>query len=232
MPIDIVITELPVAPDPAADTPQAFSEKAAAMVLAQKNMPPQLNTFASQANALAVDVNAKSVAATSAAQIAAAAATDAASAAGVEAWVSGKSYPKNAATISQVNFQTYRRRAAGTTTVDPANDSTNWVMLTGDGAFIPQPVSASGLIDLSRGNYHTRTMLSNGTFTFDNCPSDGFSFTFELTVTAGVATFPTSVRTPDDVPYTLTAGKVHELMFVTSNRGARWRLAAATNYAI
>lgn len=231
MPIDIVITELPAAPDPAADTPQAFSEKAAAMVLAQKNMPPQLNAFASQANALAVDLNAKSSAATSAAQIATAAATDAASNAGVEAWVSGKSYPKNAATISQVNFQTYRRRAAGTTTVDPANDSTNWVMLTGDGAFIPQPVPASS-INLAIGNYHTRTMAANQTFTFDNCPSPGFSFTLELTVTAGIATLPTTVRTPDDVPYTLTAGKVHELMFVTSNTGARWRLAAATNYAI
>lgn len=232
MPIDIVITELPAAPDPAADTPQAFSEKAAAMVLAQKNMPPQLNAFATQANALAVDVNAKSATATSAAQVAQAAAADAAATANVPAWVSGTTYAQNVAVSSRVNQQTYRRRVAGAGTTDPANDPTNWAILTRDGAFIPQPVAAAGSIDLSRGNYHTRTMLSNGTFTFDNCPSDGFSFTFELTVMAGVATFPTSVRTPDDVPYTLTAGKVHELMLVTSNRGARWRLAAATNYAI
>lgn len=172
------------------------------------------------------------VSATSSAQIATTAATDAASVAGVEAWVSGKSYPKNAAAISQVNFQTYRRRAAGTTTVDPANDSTNWVMLTGDGAFIPQQLGLATSVNLALGNFFTKTLTGNQTVSFDNCPSDGFSFTFELTVTSGILTLPTSVRTPDDVPYTLTAGKVHELMFVTSNRGARWRLAAATNYAI
>lgn len=231
MPIDIVITELPAAPDPAADTPQAFSEKAAAMVLAQKNMPPQLNTFASQANALALDVNAKSTAATSAAQIATAAAADAAATANVPAWVSGTTYAQNVAVSSRVNQQTYRRRVAGAGTTDPANDPTNWAILTRDGVFIPQAVAASS-INLAAGNYHTRTMTANQTFTFDNCPSPGFSFTLELTVTAGIATLPTSVRTPDDVPYTLTAGKVHELMFVTSNTGARWRLAAATNYAI
>lgn len=39
MPID----ELPAAPDPATDTPQAFNEKAAAMVLAQRKLPGQIN---------------------------------------------------------------------------------------------------------------------------------------------------------------------------------------------
>jgi hypothetical protein len=39
MPID----ELPAAPDPATDTPQAFNEKAAAMVLAQRKLPAQIN---------------------------------------------------------------------------------------------------------------------------------------------------------------------------------------------
>ena len=226
------ITALPPAPDPAIHPRTEFAQVAATSVLAQRALPGELNTFADQANALAVDLTAKSTAATSAAQLAAAAADTASATANVPAWVSGTTYAQNVAVSSRVNQQTYRRRVAGAGTTDPANDPTNWAILTRDGAFIPQAVSAAGSIDLSRGNYHTRTMLSNGTFTFDNCPSDGFSFTFELTVTAGIATFPTSVRTPDDVPYTLTAGKVHELMFVTSNRGARWRLAAATNYAI
>ena len=39
MPVD----ELPAAPDPATDTPQAFNEKAAAMVLAQRKLPGQIN---------------------------------------------------------------------------------------------------------------------------------------------------------------------------------------------
>lgn len=191
----------------------------------------QLNVFGGQVSALAADATAKASAASLSAQQAAASAADAVALVGVNAWVSGTSYAKNVAVISQVNMQTYRRRVAGAGTTDPANDSTNWAILTGDGAFIPQPVAASS-INLATGNYHTRTMTANQTFTFDNCPSPGFSFTLELTVTAGLATLPTSVRTPDNVPYTLTAGKVHELMFATSNAGARWRLAAATNYDI
>lgn len=191
----------------------------------------QLNTFGSQVSALATDAAAKASAASLSAQQAASAAADAAAVANVPAWVSGTTYAQNVAVSSRVNQQTYRRRVAGAGTTDPANDSTNWAILTRDGAFIPQPVPASS-INLATGNYHTRTMTASQTFTFDNCPSPGFSFTLELTVTAGIAALPTSVRTPDDVPYTLTAGKVHELMFVTSNAGARWRLAAATNYAI
>lgn len=42
---------LPDAPDPANDTPQAFNQKAAAMVLAQKAIIPQLNAALAQFNA-------------------------------------------------------------------------------------------------------------------------------------------------------------------------------------
>ncbi|MDY0962107.1 MULTISPECIES: hypothetical protein [Massilia] len=225
------ITELPPAPDPAIDSPSEFSQKAANSVLAQRALPGELNNFAIQANAVAADVSAKSITASSAAQLATAAASDVVKLAGVNAWVSGATYQKNAAVISQLNFQTYRRRVAGAGTTDPANDSTNWTMLTGDGAFVPQPVAASS-INLALGNYFTRTQSASQTYTFDNCPHDGYSFTLELTVTGGTATLPASVRTPDDMPYVLTVNKVHELMFVTSNRGARWRLAAATNYSV
>lgn len=225
------VSLLPPGPDPAIHPKTEFAQIAAASVLAQRGLPPELNNFATQANALAADVTAKSVATTTASQNAIAAATDAAAVAGITAWVSGTTYAKNVAVISQVNFQTYRRRVAGSGTTDPANDSTNWAILTGDGAFIPQAVPASS-INLALGNFHTRSMGGNTTLTIDNCPSDGFSFTLELTVTGGALSLPTSVKTPDDMPYTLTAGKTHMLMFVTSNRGTRWRLAAATNYTI
>jgi len=189
----------------------------------------ELAAVAGSAAANAAEAAAKAVAASESAQTAVSAAEDAAQLVGVNAWVSGTAYAKNVAVISQVNFQTYRRRVAGAGTSDPANDSTNWAMLTGAGSFIPQPVAASSL-NLAAGNYFTRTQTANQTYSFDNCPQDGYSFTLELTVTGGVATLPTSVKTPSDNPYTLTAGKTHLLMFVTSNRGARWRLAAATNY--
>jgi len=223
--------ELPAAPDPATDTPALFSQKAAAMVLAQKGMIPQMNTFGAQANELASDVTAKSAAAVAAAQTAVSAAEGAVALVGVGAWVSGTTYAKNVAVISQVNFQTYRRRVAGAGTVDPANDSANWAMLTGSGSFIPQPVTTTS-IDLSRGNYFTKTLNGNETLTFDNCPQDGYSFTAEIEMTSGVLTLPTTVRTPNGTAYVLSAGKTHLLFFVTRNRGLRWRMTAAPNYDI
>lgn len=225
-----VIDELPAAPDPASDKPQDFSQKAAAMVLGQKALVPQLNVFGAQVNVIGTEIAANAAVASSAAATAESAAQLVSTAAGAVAWASGTTYAKNALVISPLNSQVYRRRVAGAGTTDPANDSTNWALPIGPGSFIPQPVAASS-INLALGNYFTRTMAASQTFTFDNCPQDGYSFTLELTVTAGVATLPTSVRTPDDVPYTLTTGRTHLLMFVTSNRGARWRLAAATNYA-
>ncbi|MBY0237864.1 MAG: hypothetical protein K2X55_00970 [Burkholderiaceae bacterium] len=58
MTITQTITAMPPVPDPASDSADEFSDKAAATVLAQKNMVPELNTFIGQANATAVEVNA------------------------------------------------------------------------------------------------------------------------------------------------------------------------------
>lgn len=149
---------------------------------------------------------------------------------GAVKWISGTTYTQNAVAISQVNFQTYRRRVAGAGTVDPANDSANWALLIGRGSFIPQPVGAGTSIDLSLGNYFTKSLSGNQTLTFDNCPQDGYSFTMEVAVTGGVLTLPSTVRQTDNIAYTLTAGKTHLLMFVTSNRGARWRMSALANF--
>lgn len=222
MPITQKVTLLPPAPDPAVDQPAEFSQKGAASVLAQRALPGELNSFADQANALAVEVNSAAVEAT--AQAAAAKA-----AVGAAAWVSGKTYQKNEGAISQVNFQTYRRRVAGAGTTDPANDSTNWAMLAGSGSFIPQPVLSTA-IDLSIGNDFYIELNGSRTLAFNNCPQDGYSFTLDIDVTSGVVTLPASVRTPNNTPYVLTAGKGHSLMFRTRNRGARWRLVAATNF--
>lgn len=218
------ITALPPAPDPVIHPRTEFAQVAAASVLAQRALPGELNSFADQANALAVEVNSAAVEAT--AQAAAAKA-----AVGAAAWVSGRTYQKSEGAISQVNFQTYRRRVTGAGTTDPANDSTNWAMLAGTGSFIPLPVTTT-TIDLSIGNYFTKTLNGNETLVFANCPQEGYSFTLELKVTSGTATLPTSVKTPNNAAYTLTAGKVHMLMLVTTNRGARWRMTAATNYDI
>jgi len=47
-----MIDELPEGPDPANDTPQSFSQKAAAMVLAQRAMVPQINQAVAEMNSL------------------------------------------------------------------------------------------------------------------------------------------------------------------------------------
>lgn len=57
---------------------------------------------------------------------AAASATSAAATANAAAWNAGTAYALNVCAISQVDFRTYRRKVAGTTATDPANDSTNW----------------------------------------------------------------------------------------------------------
>jgi hypothetical protein len=53
----VAIDLLPDAPDPANDTPQAFSQKAAAMVLAQKAMVPQINAEIAALNAAIASFN-------------------------------------------------------------------------------------------------------------------------------------------------------------------------------
>lgn len=177
----------------------------------------------------ATEANVKAAAAELAALNAAASLQAAISASGVGAWVSGQTYPLNTCAISQINFQTYRRRVAGAGTTDPANDSTNWAMLAGQGSFIPQ-VAATATFDLSKANYFKRTINGNETWSFTNCPQDGYSWTVEVTHVAGVLTLPTSVKSPANKAYEFTPGKTHLLMFVTSNRGVRIRMVPASNF--
>ncbi len=91
-------------------------------------------------------------------------------------------------------------------------------------------VSALG-IDCSAGNFFTKTINANSTFTFSNAPaSRAFAFTLELTHTSGTVTWPTSVKWPGDTAPTLTTGKTHLFTFVTDDGGTRWRGVSQTNY--
>jgi hypothetical protein len=90
-------------------------------------------------------------------------------------------------------------------------------------------------IDCREGNYFTRTISSNSTFTFSNVPAaSGFnvaySFTLELTHTSGTVTWPASVKWPGNTAPSLTTGKTHLFMFVTDDAGSRWRGSYLTNY--
>lgn len=105
--------------------------------------------------------------------------------------------------------------------------------LTVDGSYKQVAEAVSALdIDLSTGNYFTKTISGNSTFTFSNPPSSGTvgSFTLELTHSSGTVTWPSSVKWPADTAPTLTTGKTHLFIFVTDDGGSRYRGAALVDY--
>lgn len=86
-------------------------------------------------------------------------------------------------------------------------------------------------IDCSLGNYYTKTIGADSTFTFSNAPSDvAYAFTLELTHNSGNVTWPTSVKWRKDTAPTLTTGKTHLFVFVTDNGGSRWRGSELVDY--
>lgn len=101
-----------------------------------------------------------------------------------------------------------------------------------NGAVANNIVAVAALdIDCSAGNYFTKTISANSTFTFSNAPaSRAYAFTLELTHTSGTVTWPTTVKWPKDTAPTLTTGKTHLLIFVTDDGGTRWRGASLADY--
>lgn len=91
---------------------------------------------------------------------------------------------------------------------------------------------AASDIDCSAGNYFTKTISGATTFTFSNVPASGnsFGFTLELTVTSGSATWPASVKWPNDSAPTLSTSKTSLLIFITDDGGTRWRGASLVDY--
>ena len=86
-------------------------------------------------------------------------------------------------------------------------------------------------INCASGNFFTKTINANSTFTFSNPPSaKAYSFTLELTHTSGSVTWPSSVRWPGGIAPTISAASTSLFMFVTDDGGARWRGAALSNY--
>ncbi len=105
--------------------------------------------------------------------------------------------------------------------------------LTVDGPYKQAAEAVSALdIDLSTGNYFTKTINGNSTFTFSNPPASGTvgSFTLELTHTSGTVAWPSSVKFPADTPPTLTTGKTHLFIFITDDGGTRYRGSALADY--
>lgn len=86
-------------------------------------------------------------------------------------------------------------------------------------------------IDCSAGNYFTKTIDADSTFTVSAVPSGcAYAFTLELTHTSGNVTWFSGVQWPGDLAPTLQAGKTHVLVFLTDDAGTTWRAAALTGY--
>jgi hypothetical protein len=105
--------------------------------------------------------------------------------------------------------------------------------ITIDGAYEQVAEAVGALeIDCSTGNYFTKTISGNSTFTFANPAASGSvtSFTLELTHSSGTITWPASVKWNADTAPTLTAGKTHLFMFVTDDGGTRYRGSALVDY--
>jgi hypothetical protein len=86
-------------------------------------------------------------------------------------------------------------------------------------------------VDCSQGNYFTKTISGDSTFTFANVPTGcAYAFTLELTHTSGTVTWPASVKFPADTAPTLTTGKTHLFMFITDDGGTRFRGSSLVDY--
>ena len=96
-----------------------------------------------------------------------------------------------------------------------------------------EDVNAVGALDIdcSVGNYFTKTISGDSTFTVSNVPASGaYAFTLELTHTSGTVTWFSGVEWPAATPPTLTTGKTHLFMFITDNGGTRWRASSLIDY--
>lgn len=101
-----------------------------------------------------------------------------------------------------------------------------------NGAYAGNVVAVSALdINCSTGNYFTKTISSNSTFTFSNVPSSrAYGFTLEVDHNGGTISWPAAVKWAGDSAPTLTTGKTHIFIFVTDNGGSRWRGVAAVDF--
>jgi hypothetical protein len=106
------------------------------------------------------------------------------------------------------------------------------IKLDVEGGYAGNIVAIAALeINCSLGNYFTKTVSTNSTFTFSNPPaSRAYSFILELTHTSGTITWPAAVKWENDIAPELITGKTHLLMFITDDGGTRWRAAALVNY--
>jgi hypothetical protein len=124
------ITPLP--DPPTRQDPNNFNDRADEFLSALESpFVPELNALRAEVLGAQTSANAASISAASSQSIASAAATASQFTANALMWSASTAYALGQNAISAVNFQTYRRKVAGTTATDPANDGTNWEAIGG-----------------------------------------------------------------------------------------------------
>ncbi len=120
----------------------------------------------------------------------------------------------------------------GITTVLGAGQTSPVTTVDVSGAYAANINAVNALnITCSSGNYFTKTISSDSTFTVSAVPSGRvYSFTLEVTHTAGTITWFSGVRWPNSTAPTLTTGRTHFFMFVTDDNGTKWFGSSLTNY--
>lgn len=150
----------------------------------------------------------------------------------------------NFANITGVSGTFTTRISGATVTGDSGVFSTGIVTVLGAGQTSPiTTIDISGSyssninavsalsINCSSGNFFTKTITSGSTFTVTGVPSSrAYSFTLEVTHTAGTITWFSGLEWPNGTAPTLTSGKTHLFMFVTDDGGTRWRGSSLINY--
>ena len=137
--------------------------------------------------------------------------------------------PTSSPTPTDVGPTTLPPQSSATTTTTPSSATFTGLDLTGR---VKGAVTAISLlnIDCSLGNYFTKTISSNSTFTFSNVPTGAYGCAVEIENTSGTITWPAAVKWPGDITPVLSTGKTHLFIFFTDDGGTRWRGMAQVNY--
>jgi hypothetical protein len=98
-------------------------------------------------------------------------------------------------------------------------------------SFVPVPMAALDM-DLSQGEWFTKTIAGNSAFTWSNVPQPPYGkvWVLKLTITSGMVSFPSSVRWTGSTSPTLQAGKTHIITFSTTDGGTIVNAAVLPDY--
>lgn len=122
---------------------------------------------------------------------------------------------------------------ASIATKAPAANPTLTGTIAQNGSVRTAPVAIAAVdVACGSGNYFTKTVAGNTTFTVSGVPASGTAYGMMLSIvhTSGTITWFSGVTWPGAVAPTLVTGKTHLFFFTTIDGGAAWRGAALPNY--